>query len=416
MKILHVSNSEWYGGAARSALRLHLALLDIGIQSHFLANVATTSIEGVIGERGVVNAAAVKFRRRINAAVKLFHQNPSSTLNSYALFSTKWRDWINKSEYDVINLHWIAGEMLSISDIGALRKPVVWTLHDMWAICGSEHVAFNDRWRFGYKDQISTSFVKFDLDRWTYRRKQKYWRKPIQLVCPSAWLAKCVTESPLLKSWPVQVIKNPINTEFWKPVDKSLAKQVVGVTTSDRVILFGSMTQERHKGYDLLRESLNDLAKLCGERRDNTKLLIVGDRGSGEPVVEGFSVIYTGNVEDDSHLRTIYSAADVAVVPSRIDNLPNVALEAMACGTPIVAFDVCGLPEMISHLDTGYLAQAFSVSDLAAGINSLLNLDSGSRQRMSDMVRNNVVRLYSDENIATAYLRLYETVGGDNAT
>src|SRR5660398_316157 len=135
-------------------------------------------------------------------------ENP--TLHSPALLPSQMRAQLNAGAADMVNLHWVCGEMLSAKDIGRITKPVVWTLHDMWAFCGAEHYAPDGdgaRWRQGYeKDTRGPGHGGLDIDRWTWRRKRKAWKRPFHIVTPSRWLADCARESALMHDWPVTVV------------------------------------------------------------------------------------------------------------------------------------------------------------------------------------------------------------------
>lgn len=153
-------------------------------------------------------------------------------IHSPAVFPSHWVKRINESDVDIVHMHWVQGEMLSIADIGKIRKPVVWTLHDMWAFCGAEHLAWDDRWQDGYRRQNRPLHESgFDLNRWTWQRKRKHWRRPFHIVCPSQWLAKCVRSSALMHSWPVTVVPNPIDTNRWQPVDQRFFQAPFGSAT-----------------------------------------------------------------------------------------------------------------------------------------------------------------------------------------
>ena len=118
---------------------------------------------------------------------------------------------------------------LSVSDIGRINKPIVWTLHDMWAFCGAEHYTTDYRWRDGYLANNRPCYESgLDINRMTWLRKKKHFRRPLHIVCPSRWLAECVRDSRLLSHWPVSVIPNPIDICIWKPIDKKLARDLVG--------------------------------------------------------------------------------------------------------------------------------------------------------------------------------------------
>ena len=290
-------------------------------------------------------------------------------IHSPAILPSQWVKRINDSDADVVHLHWVQGEMLSIGDIGRIRKPIVWTLHDMWAFCGAEHLAWDDRWRDGYRrDNRPAHESGFDLNRWTWQRKRKHWRRPMHIVTPSRWLGDCVRESALMRDWPVSVVANPIDTERWKPLEQSLARDLLGLPAHVPLLLFGShgANHAHHKGFDLLLQALEHLRD--DPRALGMELVVFGQRAPQSPPNLGFPIHYTGHLHDDLSLRALYSAADAMVVPSRQEAFGQTASEAHACATPAVAFHTGGLPDIVEHQHTGYLAKAFDTEDLAHGI------------------------------------------------
>jgi glycosyltransferase involved in cell wall biosynthesis len=327
-------------------------------------------------------------------------------LQSAAWIPSRWSAVLNRSDADVVHLHWINNEMMSIADIGNLRKPVVWTLHDMWAFCGAEHYTQNFRWKESYtKRNCPPSETGFDLDRWTWRRKLKHWKRPIQIVTPSVWLQKCVKESALMQDWPVTVVPNTIDTNKWSPVERILARQLLGLPSDARLLVFVAFgaADDQRKGFDLLANALPHL----GLEVLSFELVVVGQMAPRKPPDLGFPVRYLGHLHDDISLRLIYSAADGVAIPSRCENLPNIGLEANACGTPVVAFDVGGLPELVQHQKTGYLAKAFDLVDLATGIRWVIE-DPKRNATLGIAARKRAVEKWSYAVVADAYKGVYE--------
>jgi glycosyltransferase involved in cell wall biosynthesis len=119
---------------------------------------------------------------------------------------------------------------------------------------------------------------------------------------------------------------------------------------------------------------------------------------------------FLGRLNDDVSLKLAYSAAHVFVLTSRQDNLPNTALEAQACGTPVAAFDVGGLRDAISHLKTGYLAEPFNIEDLAEGVGFLV--DKGRHSKVSKASRVRATKIFCPEIVHSKYLDLYREIVG----
>lgn len=408
MKVIHLNHSDIDGGAARAAYRIHHALRAEGVDS-------TLAVDIALSDDWTVQAPDRKFakvwsriRPYLGATVarSLHTQNP--ILHSPAVLSSGRIKPLNSCDADVLHLHWVQGEMLSIADIGHLRKPVVWTLHDMWAFCGAEHYTEDFRWRDGYRADNRPNYERgFDLNRWTWKRKCKYWRRPMHIVTPSRWLANCVRESALMQSWPVTVIPNCLDTTRWQSVDQTLARSLLGLPVDAPLLLFGAKggSKDPRKGFDLLIQALIHL------RRQMTKLSLVifGQLAPRNPPDLGFPVYYTGHLHDDLSMRILYSAADVIVIPSRQDNLPNTGVEAHACGTPIVAFKVGGLPDIVEHQRTGYLARPFDPLDLAQGVAWVLS-DPQRLAHLRMQARKRAVACFDTVVVAKQYREIYEAV------
>lgn len=315
---------------------------------------------------------------------------------------------LNASDADVLHLHWVQSGMLSIADIGRLKKSVVWTLHDLWAFCGAEHYTEEFRWREGYRANNRPVYESgFDLNRWAWALKRKHWQCPMHIVTPSRWLATCVRESALMRDWPVNVVPNCLDTERWQPLEKSLARQLLRLPTDVPLLLFGAMggSNDPRRGFDLLVQAL---AHLRGEVPD-LQLLVFGQLSPRYPSDLGFPIHYTGHLHDDLSLRALYSAADALVIPSRLDNLPNTGVEALTCGTPVVAFNAGGLPDIVNHQHTGYLARPFEAEDLASGIKWVLATDI----QLGVNARAQAVTRFSNAVIAAHYQQIYESAAAD---
>ncbi len=406
MKVIHFNNSDIHGGAARAAYRIHHALRDTGVDSRMWVNIAATDDWTVQGSNGKWDKALCQIRPQAGALLRKVLRTENPIIHSPAVFPSKWMKRLSTSDVDVAHLHWVQGEMLSVADIGRLRKPVVWTLHDMWAFCGAEHYTEEFRWREGYRPDNRPAYESgFDLNRWTWARKIKHWQRPLHIVTPSRWLANCVQQSALMRDWPVSVVPNCLDTDRWQPLEKNLARQLLGLPRDVPLLLFGAMGggNDPRKGFDLL---LKALAHLRGQMQD-LELVVFGQLQPKTPPDVGFPIHYTGHLHDDLSLRALYSAADALVIPSRQDNLPNTGVESLACGTPVVAFDVCGLPDIVEHQKTGYLATPFDTEDLARGIQWVI-ADRSFQQKLRQQSRAYAVNHFSNASVASKYKAVYE--------
>ncbi|QWE24995.1 glycosyltransferase family 4 protein [Polynucleobacter sp. AP-Elch-400A-B2] len=409
MKILHINHSDTQGGAARAAFRIHDSLLAAGITSRMWVNQSFSGDWTVHSPQSYWDRFMIRAKSFLGAQVQKLHTTNNRVLHSSAVFNSRWVSLINNSDFDVVNLHWVGGEMLSIADIANIKKPLVWTLHDMWPFCGAEHYTKDDRWKAGYcQSNRPDGDSGFDLDRFVWRQKKRRWNKPIQIIAPSKWLEKSAAESSIMNKWPIKCVSYPINVDVWQPIEPKLARQILGLPSASPLLLFGAMGggQDERKGFDLLLGALAQIRDNSSIK--NLEIVVFGERTPKNPPNLGFPVRYIGHLQDELSLKVLYSACDVMIVPSRQDNLPLTAIEAKACGTPVVAFDVGGLSDIIQHKATGYLAKAFNIGDLADGI--LWVLSNSELIKIGEAARESVVKENAYCKIAQEYIEIYNSM------
>lgn len=413
MKILHISTDDFSGGASRAAYRLHTALLDNGIDSHLRVLSHQTANDKVVAgksPRTFIEKVKARLLKKLYEYSEKKFKTDNPILHSFGRVSAGIVNEINNSDADVVNLHWVSN-FLSIEDIGNLKKPIIWTLHDMWAFCGGEHYV-NDqgapRFKVGYlPDNRPAGESGPDLNRKTWEAKKKYWAtQQFNIVTPGHWMAQCTKQSALLNDATITVVPNPLELEhLWRPIPKDFARRVLGLDQNKKYVLSGSAGGSPHiKGEDLLEKAMK---KVANADSSSIELLVFGKYQPAGYVESLYKTHWLGPVRDDSVMRLIYSAADVMVVPSRQDNLPNTAVEAHACGTPVVAFNIGGLPDIVEHEQSGWLAPAFDTDKLAEGI--LWVLSSQSRwDQLATTARKIAQERFSTKVVTEQYMRVYE--------
>jgi len=405
LKVIHLNYTDIYGGAGRAAFRIHCSLLNEKINSRIWANRIFSRDRNITGPKSKFEKILAILKPMILILILKCFKPYKFSLSSISIFPSKWIKRINESNADIVHLHWVQGEMISISDVSKIKKPLVWTLHDMWAFCGAEHYANNFRWRIGYKSQNKNFYdTSFDLNRWVWMRKKKNWRNPFEIVTPSKWLCNCVKQSKLMSKWPVTSIPNPIDITKWQPLEKKYSRKKLNLPKNKLLILFGAMDgdEDARKGFDLLIKAFEYLEK--NSKSYKLELVTFGNKKNLK-LRKNFPIYFMNHIHDDHKLRMLYSAADAVVVPSRQDNLPNIAVEAQVCGTPVVAYNIGGLSEIVLHKKTGYLAAPFSIKDLANGIKWVLNSkNSGKLKKQSQLYAS---KKFSDKLISKSYLKVY---------
>jgi len=412
MKILHLNTHDISGGAARAAYRIHKGLQGIGINSKMLVQIKLSDDKTVIGPGTKVKGGFALLRTTFDSTFRLFFSGGAK-----AFFSPAWFPFsgipsqIQSISPDIVHLHWICGGMLPIEDFKRINKPMIWTLHDMWAFTGGCHHSDGCeyfRQTCGNCPQLNRN-RKNDLSQSVLRRKKNAWRGlNLTLVTPSNWLAKCAKESSLFGKHRIDVIHNGLDLNLFKPINKTTARQIWNLPINKKLILFGAMraTSDNKKGFDQLYEATKQLS---AQWSDKVELFVFGASEPKNPPDFGLPVHYLGYLNDEVSLVLLYSAADTMVLPSRQDNLPNTVVESLACGTPVVAFDIGGIPDMIDHQINGYLAKPFDTSDLAAGIVWVLS-DENRYEALCVKAREKAVACFDVEKVAKQYAELYESI------
>lgn len=315
---------------------------------------------------------------------------------------------INSVNPDIVNLHWLGEKFLSTTGISFISQPIVWTLHDMWAFTGGCYYSGScDHFERGcgscplLPDSHSHDFTAADFQ----RKRKVFSAKNLTIVTPSKWLASEAKKSPLLEGCPIEVIPNSVDTELFRPLPQAAAREIFGLPADKTLLLFGSLggTRDPRKGFDLLKTALTHLSK--NQSLHDMELVVFGLHFDACDLP--LPVHFVGELYDERSMALLYSAADLLVIPSRQDNLPNTALEALSCGLPCVAFPVGGLTDIVRDGVNGRLAQALTGESLASAIDSLLSSPSGlSSLRQS--ARLDAVTRYAPAVQATAYQNLFQ--------
>jgi glycosyltransferase involved in cell wall biosynthesis len=411
---VHVDTFDNMGGAARAAYRLHQGLRRLGTDSSmFVAYKKSSdpSVREYMRTKKLLVQVIRRWRRwRISHIFRPYRSNaPNAAVNfdsDETLFGAD--PWKQLPAADVIHLHWVVQFLDYSSFFASLPegKQLVWTLHDMAPLAGGCH------WTYGcekFTEQCGAcpqlgSSSESDVTRGIWLRKraslETLHSRQLHIVAPSRWLASEAKRSSLLSRFSCSVIPYGLDTDVFAPRDRLAARSSLGIAPDTKIILFAAdAINIRRKGLHLLTDALGGLPS-----KGQVVLLSVG-RGEA-PSVEGFSCRYLQPMDDDERLSSVYSAADIYVAPSEQDNLPNTVLESIACGVPVVAFGVGGIPDVVRPGLTGYLAHPGEVADLRAAICRLLERDD-ERAEMSKTCRNVAVQEYALEVQARRYLDLY---------
>ena len=397
MNILHLSYSDLSGGAAVAATRFHKALLKHGIKSEMWC------VKKISNEKSIIDVGSKKIKK-LNSLKNLINQLFLKLLGIKDYKAVSLNIWysgltkkINKSSFDVIILHWINAETISCNEISKIKKPIIWVFHDFWPINGIIHYPFNIT---SFSKQ--PSFFLKQINKLMYNYKKRLWKNfNPQIVAVSKWLKECIEKSVIFENSDVCVIHNTINHSVFYPREKENIDLFQKINFSKKIILFGAPDiNVKRKGSYLLLKALNDIPQNL-----KNEIQIVSF-GMGKISLVDYSCLNLGLINNEELLSKLYSVADVMCVPSRQETFGQTASEAIACGTPVVAFNSSGLKDIIIHKVNGYLADCFSPEDFKNGIEWALSQDKS----ISKICVTKSKELFNEGNIVDKVVNLCDKV------
>jgi len=327
---------------------------------------------------------------------------------SSAILPDMLKSKINSLNPDVVHLHWVSYGFMRIETLAAIRRPIVWTLHDMWPFTGGCHYSAGcERYMnsCGCCPQLSSE-KRHDLSRWNLNRKSDNWSPlPMTIVTPSHWLGECAKKSSLFSNMEIEIIPNGIDVERFSPHNKNICRDMLLLPHDKKIILTGAIDYkvDGRKGFDLLLSALRHQREVVPD----VELAIIGMTKPETNTDFGMPVHYLGRLNDEASLAIAYGAADVFVAPSREENLSNMVLESISCGLPCVAFNIGGMPDMIEHNINGFLATPFDTEEFGKGIVRILD-DTSLRNVMSYYSRQKTENKFAIQLIASRYQQLYD--------
>ena len=397
--IHHVSSAPFGGGAARAGYRLHKGLLNAQQDSHWIQ--ARWPIAESKQHSNWLKPKRKKwlFHFRKNKKPSLMRK-AFKGCQTCATSPESWGNaelFLSKKRPDLYNFHWV-GEFLDWpSTLPTLTQstPIVWTLHDINPLQGAWHYD-------PLKDEINNERDQWDV----YARQLK--QKALQAVAPerltfvgpSQWMVDQCRKSELTKRFNSIHIPYGLNTNRFSPIDKMTAKAALGIPPTRQVIGFiaDSVTDPR-KGIHLLNQALQHIKKTA------PLLLTVGKHATSMP--SAIQQLNLGSIQEDRLLRIFYSACDIFICPSLQDNLPNTVLESMACQTPVIAFDIGGLSDMVRPGVSGYLLPEQDTHQLSAAITHALSTPD-ELQSLGAGARALITSEFDQSLQATRYTKLYQ--------
>jgi glycosyltransferase involved in cell wall biosynthesis len=409
MKITHINfgdSARLTGGTATATITLHEALKDLGVDSEVLCRWLDREVTDVSP------LPVAEWSRRVESLLKTITQKTGLN-DPHAISSFLFKHSDAFKNTDLLHLHCIHQGYFSFMALPYLTaaKPAVYTMHDVWAFTG--HCAVNykcDRWKTGcgkcpYLDlppavSRDNTHLEWKLKQWAYQHSN------LHIVTPSNWMTKLVQES-ILGHFPVYQIPHGIDLERYQPLNPDYCRSVFRIPAGKKVLMFVGAVHH-YKGADLLAEALNGLPESL---KSDVVLLIMGDKGSAIAKATGIEFRHVGNLNSEAMKAIAYSTADLFLFPTRGESFGLVALESLACKTPVVSFNVGGVPDVVRPGETGYLAEPENVEDFRQGILQLLE-DDYQRESMGQYGRRIAIEEFSLELEAMRYKAVYERALG----
>ncbi|MDR7372331.1 glycosyltransferase [Flavobacterium aquidurense] len=423
MKVLLVNTYD-RGGAANACKRLHLGFLLKGINSNVLLrfkqnNWPESKCFRQPQKKNTFHDKVLNKAKRILKELKLYsdidvskrmHQDFLSQRNrNLEMFSFPNSDLdITQSELykeaDIINLHWVANFLDYKTFFEINKKPVVWTLHDMNPFTGGEHYLEEflgiDKDGYPIKRKLSPEEIQISNENLTLKKEVLDKFSNLTVVTPSEWLAKKARESQVFKNAKIHCIPYGLDASIYTPRDKKYSRELLSIPEGKQVILFvADSISNNRKGFIFLKRAFEQLSD------SNLVLCAIGDKNSDLELIE--NVLELGSIYDERLMSIAYSAADVFVIPSLMDNLPNTVLESLLCGTPVIGFPVGGIVDMIQDGVNGFLTDEISVNSLMITLQKFLKNPS-CFDRVS--IREDAIKKYDQSVQSQKYIDLFSSI------
>jgi len=425
LKVVHLNTYDGNGGAGRACMRLNRALLSQNIDSKIIVhykfgnNPDIKTFNGNIIQKSY--AAATIILERILA--KRFLKPDSRTPFSFTWFGRSVIKHPDVKNADIIHLHWINHGFLDpkhIAEIRKLGKPVVWTFHDSNAFTGGCHVRYTCN---HYQQQCGNcplliNSADDDISHRIWQQKNKaYQQLDFNIISPSLWMQDSVKKSSLMRGKATSNIPNTLETDVFKPINKKEAKAKAGLPTDKFIFLSGFMPSRKdlHKGTQYLLESMELLRQRLGAETDQVELVVFGNRGTENLPDFPFKTSFLGTINNDEKLALHYAAADAFLIPSLEDNLPYTVMESLSCGTPVIAFTTGGIPDMVRHQYSGFLATYRSSESFTDGMEWIIK--HPERDKLNQQARQTIMDSFSEEVVAKKHIGVYQQLlskGGNN--
>lgn len=404
MKVVHISYDIHQSSAN---LRIQKAIKLKGVESNILVMKETDVTEGItlVSEPNYITKAFNVLRNKKQEYVmsKYTIPNPGMMFSlQYCGLDISGEKCVQ--EADIIHLHWICAGYLRPEDIAKLlklNKPIVWTMHDCWPLTGGCHHGCDKYTAECGECPVLGSDIKKDASYKLLKKKINLWsNKGIVTVSPSTWLQKRANNSSIFKNGRNECIPNPLDIDRYKMKDTKECDR-------DKFkVLFGAVDPTSpYKGFKYLEEALELLTLKYPLIADKIQLIIYGTDHLDSKVISCYDHVFTGYINGDEGMSNLFRNGNLTVVPSIYEMLGDVVMESLASGTPVLAFETGGIPDMVDHKRNGYLAKRMDSEDLCEGLVWIYN--NNPNNILGAAGRKKVEKDFSMNVVGQKYLDLY---------
>jgi glycosyltransferase involved in cell wall biosynthesis len=397
MKITNVNYSNENSGASIAVKRINKVLNKNYFKSEILVykkNHETLIDRYLINFNQKIRFILINIFKKI---LKHFFKINFEYSTNFNLIPTKFYKKINKLDSDLINLHWIGNEMMSINQISKINKNMIWTLHDMWPYTSVENYLDENEYlkKYVYNIEKNNFFCKY-----IYKKKIQNFNKIKLVICTSEWQKKMCEKSLVFKDSYKKVVPLPLDFNIWKPRKKLEIKKKYKIASSKKVVLFilSHKYVAKRKGLDFVKNYCENLKSIniclitinCNDLKIDNKNL--------------FNKNFDNIVSIDEMID-LYSISDLLLMPSKIEAFGQTALEAQACNCPVITFKNTGCEDLVEHMKTGYLCEFLNMNDFSKGIEIILK-----KKFQANTIRETVMKKYSEEVIEIKYKKVLDEI------
>jgi len=366
------------------------------------ANIAAIRIANILAKRFLVNIIQPKkdlshyIKNILSKIIIKIFIGRTAFLNSLNIFDNIDT---NKIDNEILNIHWIGKETISLNTLIKKKINIIWTLHDMWPLTSTEHFVDNSKIKKYSEKNLKENFLKSIIFK---KKRELFNSKKVKLVTCCKWLENIARKSDHTKKLNIKTIYNPIEIEIWKRKNQSLSKKKLKLNLKKKFILFGAHggLSNPRKGGDLLLKSIEKIKFFL--IKENFEIIVLGGKSNYEEKYNGV-VFNFRKYEQSKEKQVLYhSAVDLTLSCARAEALPQFLVETILCKNPVVTFNIGGINEIVSHKENGYLVNQSDINDFSKGIKFIienkknLNLERNIKFIKNEFSEKSVLKKYNE--------------------